>query len=168
MAFLTDRPLDLTALIAEVQSPERGGIACFVGTVRNHHGGRGVKRLEYEAYRPMVEAECGRIVAEAERRWPVSVALRHRVGRLEIGDAAVAIAVAGAHRDEAFAACRHVIEELKLRVPIWKREFYADGTERWVGDSGAAGQRGSGAGEARAGNDTSVEPVVSEDPAVRS
>ncbi len=132
MRFLTERPLDLAALIAGVQSPARGGVACFVGTVRDHHGGRAVQRLEYEAYAPMAEAECGRIVDETERRWPVAVALRHRVGRLEIGEAAVAVAVAGSHREESFAACRHVIEEVKRRVPIWKREFYADGTVEWV------------------------------------
>ena len=80
----------------------------------------------------MVEAECARIVAEAASRWQVAVALRHRIGRLEIGDAAVAVAAASAHRDEAFVACRHVIEELKRRVPIWKREVYADGSEQWV------------------------------------
>ena len=86
----------------------------------------------------MAEAECARIVEETERRWPVRVALRHRVGLLAIGDAAVAIAVAGAHRDETFAACRHVIEELKRRVPIWKRERYADGSVEWVGTGPAA------------------------------
>ncbi len=101
--------------------------------VRNHHSGREVLRLEYSAYGPMVEAECARIVAEAESRWQVAIALRHRVGRLEIGDAAVAVATASAHRDEAFVACRHVIEELKRRVPIWKREVYGDGTVEWVG-----------------------------------
>jgi molybdopterin synthase catalytic subunit len=136
--FLTDLPLNLGALIGQVQSAERGGIACFVGNVRNHHDGRTVLRLEYEAYRPMAEAECARIVAEAEARWPVSVALQHRLGLLAIGDSAVAIAVAGAHRDEAFAACRQVIEEVKRRVPIWKRETYADGTEAWVDPTRAA------------------------------
>jgi molybdopterin synthase catalytic subunit len=141
--YLTESPLDLGELLALVQSPERGGVACFLGTVRNHHGGREVLRLEYSAYGPMVEAECARIVAETESRWQVAVALRHRLGRLEIGDAAVAVAAASAHRDEAFVACRHVIEELKRRVPIWKREVYADGTVEWVGagDSGTAGQR---------------------------
>lgn len=132
MAFLTDLPIDLGALLGQVQSDERGGIACFVGRVRNHHGGRAVSYLQYDAYRPMAEAECGRIAAETETRWPVSVALQHRVGRLEIGDTAVAIAVAGAHREEAFAACRHIIEAVKQRVPIWKRETYADGTQAWV------------------------------------
>jgi len=144
MLFLSEKPLDLAVLIREVSSLDRGGIACFLGTVRNHHGHRPVLGLEYSAYADMVEAECARIVAETERRWPVRVALRHRVGALEIGEAAVAIAVAGAHRDEAFAGCRHVIEEVKRRVPIWKKERYADGSVEWQG-SGAAGQRG-GAG----------------------
>jgi len=144
MLFLSEKPLDLAVLIREVSSLDRGGIACFLGTVRNHHEHRPVLGLEYSAYADMVEAECARIVAETERRWPVRVALRHRVGALEIGEAAVAIAVAGTHRDEAFAGCRHVIEEVKRRVPIWKKERYADGSVEWQG-SGAAGQRG-GAG----------------------
>lgn len=142
--YLTESPLDLGELLAKVQSPERGGVTCFLGTVRNHQGGRKVLRLEYSAYGPMVEAECARIVAETEAGWQVSVALRHRIGQLDIGDAAVAVVVASAHRDEGFVACRHVIEELKRRVPIWKREVFADGTVEWVGsgvDSGAAGQR---------------------------
>jgi molybdopterin synthase catalytic subunit len=133
--YLTESPLDLGELLALVQSPERGAVASFLGTVRNHHGGREVLRLEYSAYGPMVEAECARIVAEAESRWQVAVALRHRIGRLEIGDAAVAVAAASAHREEAFVACRHVIEELKRRVPIWKREVFGDGTVDWVDPS---------------------------------
>ena len=141
IVYLTELPLDLGALLDTVQSPERGGVACFLGTVRNHHGGREVLRLEYSAYAPMVEAECARIVAEAESRWQVAVALRHRIGRLEIGDAAVAVVSASAHRDEAFVACRHIIEELKRRVPIWKREEYADGSVEWVGVSGEDGKR---------------------------
>lgn len=138
MAFLADTPLDLTRLIAEVAAPDHGGIAAFVGTVRDHHQGRAVQELEYSAYAAMADAECGRIVEEAERKWPVRVALQHRIGRLAIGEPAVMIAVGGAHRDEAFAACRHVIEELKRRVPIWKRERYADGSVEWVGAGAAA------------------------------
>ena len=138
MAFLTDTPLDLAELMAQVAAPDRGGIAAFVGTVRDHHQGRSVLELEYSAYAAMAEAECGRIVEETERKWPVRVGLRHRIGVLAIGDDAVAIAVAGAHRDEAFAACRHVIEEVKRRVPIWKRERYADGAVEWVGAGAAA------------------------------
>jgi molybdopterin synthase catalytic subunit len=144
--YLTSDPIDLGVLLAQVQSPERGGVACFLGTVRDHHGARQVVRLDYSAYLPMAEAECGRIVAEAESRWSCSVALRHRIGSLTIGDAAVAIAAASAHRDEAFAACRYVIEEVKRRVPIWKRELYVDGSVEWVG-SAASGQWGSRAEE---------------------
>ncbi|HEX5575386.1 MAG TPA: molybdenum cofactor biosynthesis protein MoaE [Gemmatimonadales bacterium] len=142
--FLTSTPIDLGALIAGVQSPDRGGIACFLGTVRDHQRGRPVLRLDYSAYEAMAEAECSRIVDEAEGRWSCAVALQHRTGTLQIGETAVAIAAASAHRDEAFAACRYVIEEVKRRVPIWKREYFADGTVEWVG-SGTAGQRGSGA-----------------------
>jgi molybdopterin synthase catalytic subunit len=130
--FVTDQPIDLAPLLAAVQAPDRGGVATFLGLVRNHHGGRAVLRLDYSAYGPMAEAECGRIVAEAEARWRVAVALRHRVGSLAIGDTAVAVVAASAHRDEAFTACRYVIEEVKRRVPVWKREFYADGTVAWV------------------------------------
>ena len=94
-------------------------------------------RLDYSAYHEMAEAECARVVAEAEARWPVRVALQHRIGTLEVGEAAVVVVAAGAHRDEAFAACRHVIEELKRRVPIWKREHFADGQVDWVGAADA-------------------------------
>jgi len=132
VSFLTELPIDLAELLAEVAEPDHGGIATFLGTVRNHHRGRGVLRLEYSAYTPMAEAECARIAAEAAARWSVAVALRHRIGRLEVGDVAVAIAVASAHRDEAFVGCRYAIEEVKRRVPIWKQEFYSDGTVAWV------------------------------------
>jgi molybdopterin synthase catalytic subunit len=130
--FLTDSPIDFGSLHAAVQAPDRGGVAAFVGLVRDHHQGRAVLRLDYSAYGPMAEAECARIVAEAEARWRVAVALRHRIGSLAIGEAAVAVVVAAAHREEAFAACRHVIEEVKRRVPVWKREYYADGAVAWV------------------------------------
>jgi len=132
MGFITAEPINLAPLLAEVGSPERGGVASFLGLVRNHNQDRGVLRLEYSAYGPMAEAECARIVAEAQSRWRVAVALRHRVGFLAIGDTAVAVAAAGEHRDEAFAACRYLIEEVKRRVPVWKREHYADGTVLWV------------------------------------
>ena len=139
MTYLTPDPIRLEALIESVLSPSRGGVATFLGIVRDHHAGRAVVELSYEAYGPMAEAECARIVTEAEARWPVQVAVRHRVGKLVIGDTAVAIAVAGAHRAEAFEACRYVIEELKRRVPIWKRERYHDGSEAWVDPSAPGG-----------------------------
>ena len=137
MLFLTETPIDLGSLHAAVQAPDRGAVAAFVGLVRDHHQGRAVLRLDYSAYGPMAESECARIVAEAETRWRVVVALRHRVGALTIGEAAVAVVVASAHREEAFAACRHIIEEVKRRVPVWKREHYADGTVAWVDPTAA-------------------------------
>jgi molybdopterin synthase catalytic subunit len=158
--YLTSEPVELAQLLARVTSPDRGGIACFLGTVRNHRSGRDVVRLDYSAYRPMAEAECDRIVSEAEAHWNCAVALLHRTGTLEIGDTAVAIVAAAPHRDAAFAACRFVIEQVKQRVPIWKKEYFADGTVEWVG-SGAAGRRGSGAGnEGSSGGDQGVSGVA--------
>lgn len=136
--YLTRAPIDLPGLLARVAAPERGGVATFLGMVRNHQDGRPVLRLEYSAYEPMAEAESARIVAEAESRWPVRIALSHRLGDLGIGDAAVAVVAASAHRAPAFEACRYVIEELKRRVPVWKKEFYADGSVVWVDPSQAA------------------------------
>jgi molybdopterin synthase catalytic subunit len=132
MTHLTREPIQLDRLIARVGGPGRGGIATFLGVVRDHQDGRKVTGLEYSAYEPMADGECGRIVAEAAGRWPVAVALEHRLGPLQIGEIAVAIAAAGDHRAVAFEACRYVIEEVKRRVPIWKRENYADGTTGWV------------------------------------
>ena len=163
--YLTADPIVLDELLAQVHTAEQGGLACFLGTVRNHHGGREVRRLDYVAYAPMVEAECARIVAETESRWQVAVALRHRIGELQIGDAALAVVAASAHRDDAFVACRHVVEELKLRVPIWKREHYADGSIEWVGSGGQWGSGAAEKGDSRTGGQAvdvlalSTEPV---------
>ena len=148
MSYLSREALTLKELMEQVASSGRGGIVTFVGLVRDHHEGRRVTGLGYTAYEPMAERISGEIVSEAEQRWPVQVALQHRLGDLAIGDAAVAIAVAGDHRDEAFAACRYVIEELKRRVPIWKRETYADGTVAWVDPTGE-GARQPGTVEAQ-------------------
>ena len=136
MTHLSTEPLDPARMLRAVGAPDRGGLALFVGTVRDHHDGKGVLRLEYTAYPEMAEAECDRIIREAEERWPVRAVVAHRLGRLEVGEASVVVATGGAHRDEAFAACRYVIEELKHRVPIWKREHYATGEAGWV-ESGA-------------------------------
>ena len=146
MPFLTPEPIDLQPLIGAVLAPGHGAVASFLGVVRDHHAGRSVAQLEYQAYGPMAEAECARIVAEAEAQWPCRVALRHRVGTLAIGDTAVAIAVGGGHREEAFESCRFVIEELKRRVPIWKRESFADGTVAWVDPTAPGGTVPAGGG----------------------
>lgn len=130
--YLTRAPIDCDELAAAVGGPAQGGIATFLGLVRNHQDGRGVLRLEYSAYEPMADAECARIVAEAEARWAVRVALLHRLGNLAVGDVAVAAAAGSAHRAQAFEACQYVVEEMKRRVPIWKKEFYTDGAVGWV------------------------------------
>jgi molybdopterin synthase catalytic subunit len=138
--YLTSTPIELAVLAQAVQSPERGALASFLGLVRNHQDGRRVVGLDYSAYGPMAEAVSQEIALEAEARWDVSVALQHRIGKLAVGDTAVAVVAASAHRDEAFLACRYVIEEVKRRVPIWKKEYYADGSVVWVGSGDAPGQ----------------------------
>ena len=126
---LTELPLDLAPLLQHVAGPGRGGLATFTGNIRNHFEGRPVTHLDYEAYEPMALAEMSKICDEIEERWEGSaVAMSHRLGRLEIGDAAVHIVVAAPHRGACFEACRYGIDELKLRVPIFKKEVYVDGS----------------------------------------
>ena len=109
-----------------------GAVAAFLGVVRNHNLGRSVRYLEYEAYVPLAQKSFERISAEVDARWPgVRLALHHRVGRLEIGEASVAIAAASPHRADAFAACRYAIERVKQIAPIWKREFF-EGGDVWI------------------------------------
>jgi molybdopterin synthase catalytic subunit len=132
MHYLTRESIDPALLAERVGAHDHGATTSFVGIVRDHHDGRTVLRLEYSAYEPMADAECARIVTEAEQRWPVRVAMQHRIGELGIGDIAIAIAVGSGHRAAAFDACRHIIETVKQRVPIWKKEFYADGNVDWV------------------------------------
>jgi molybdopterin synthase catalytic subunit len=139
VSFLTSQPIDLTALATSITAPDRGALVTFTGLVRDHHAQRAVVSLGYSAYAPMAEKICGEIVAEAAARWPVQVTVAHRLGELAIGDTAVAVAVAASHRGVAFDACRWVIDELKSRVPIWKRERYTDGTEAWVDPTAPAG-----------------------------
>ena len=127
---LTRDAIDLRALGA----PEaRDGAVClFVGVVRNENGGRAVRRLEYEAYEEMALPLMEEIAREVATRWPVTgVEMVHRLGALSIGEPSVAVAVTSPHRAEAFEACRYAIDNLKSRVPIWKKEFYADGAE-WL------------------------------------
>ena len=125
-------PLDLDEAIRAVSGPDRGAIAAFIGTTRDHHGGRPVRSLEYDAYVPMAE-EVMRAIGEevASRFGTPHVAIVHRIGRLQIGEPSVIIAVAAAHRREALAGCSHAIERLKEIVPIWKKEHYED-SARWI------------------------------------
>ncbi len=129
---LSEAPLDPAAVVARVSGPNAGGLVTFSGAVRDHARGQRIRRLEYEAYPGMAEREMEKVCDEAEKRWPgVRVAIAHRVGRLEIGDLAVVVAVAAPHRAEAFEAARFAIDTLKETVPIWKKEF-AESGDYWV------------------------------------
>ena len=132
LTFVTASRLDHEALCRAVSSPKRGALASFVGTVRAVHAGRRVKAVSYDCFVPLAEKELARIAAEAERRWPVRIAVAHRIGRLKVGQASVAIAVGSGHRAAAFEACRLVIEEIKRRVPVWKKEHSVKGDGRWL------------------------------------
>ena len=130
---LRETDLDQVALLEEVARPGAGATVLFLGTVRNHSPGReGVTHLEYDAYREHVEARLADDVREAGERWPVLAAVcEHRVGRVDVGEASVAVAVSSAHRADAFEAARYVIDQLKDRAPIWKQEHWPGGAE-WI------------------------------------
>ena len=132
---ITRDPLDRPAIDAIAQGvwhAGAGGMVTFEGVVRDHARGKRVRSLEYDAYPEMAEQEMAKIAAEVERRWQTDrLALVHRIGKLEIGEVAVVVAVACAHRADAFEACRYAIDTLKASVPIWKKEIAEDG-EEWV------------------------------------
>jgi molybdopterin synthase catalytic subunit len=131
--LLSDAPLSLERVAAEVASDDAGAIATFVGTTRSRSRGRQVIRLEYEAYEGMAEAEMERIAGELrERHDVIDIAIHHRVGPVEIGETSVVIAVSAGHRAAAFDACREAIDTLKQTVPLWKKELYVGG-EEWIG-----------------------------------
>lgn len=129
---VTSAPLSTDAVSRVVEGPGAGAVTTFVGLVRDHNQGRRVLWLDYEAYEPLAERALGRIVEEAQTRWAgARMAIHHRTGRLEIGEASVVIAVATPHRADAFAACRYAIERIKQIVPIWKHEHF-EGGETWI------------------------------------
>ena len=120
------------AVAAGAAAGADGAVVTFLGLVRNHNLGRSVRYLEYDAYQPLALKAFGRIAAEIGERWPgARLALHHRVGRLEVGDASIAIATGSPHRGDAYAACRYAIERIKQIAPIWKHEFF-DGGEVWI------------------------------------
>lgn len=130
---LSGEPLDTAALRAALESARAGAVVCFEGVVRDHNAGRAVLRLAYQAYAELAEREGGRILAQARELFELErVLCVHRVGELQIGDVAVWIGASAPHRDTAFAACRHVIDEVKRHVPIWKKEYYVDGESEWL------------------------------------
>jgi molybdopterin synthase catalytic subunit len=139
---IVEEPIDVAALISSAQRPDCGAISTFVGTTRiDESEGASVEYLEYEAYRPMADRKLEEIGAEIEERWDVrEVSIVHRVGRVEPGEASVAIVVASPRRGAAFEASRHAIERIKEMVPIWKREVWSDGYV-WVGSQVSTRER---------------------------
>jgi len=130
---IVDRPLDPGAVLGEVVRPANGAAVLFVGTVREVNNGRAVSGIEYTAYREMAERELSDVVREASERFGTShLVAEHRIGTLGLGEASVVIAAAHPHRGTAYDASRYMIEQVKRRLPIWKREHYADGTREWV------------------------------------
>lgn len=132
MTTITSEALDLQALLAAVSDRSHGGQASFVGTVRDLHDGREVLAVTYEAFEPLAGKVLAEIALEAGRRHGAKVAAAHRLGKLAVGQASVVVAASAVHRTEAFAACREVIEEIKKRLPVWKKEHYVDGESSWL------------------------------------
>jgi molybdopterin synthase catalytic subunit len=133
MITIADNTIDIDELRRQMANPAAGGLCVFEGWIRNENEGRSVQRLEYEVYEPLAISEGEKVLAEAMQLYPHLEAICvHRSGLLEIGDCAVWVGVAAAHRDEAFKACRHIIDQIKVRLPIWKKEHYVDGDSGWV------------------------------------
>jgi molybdopterin synthase catalytic subunit len=133
MVDLVTQPIDTTAVLAHVSSPEAGAVVLFLGTTRHFTAGRETASLDYECYADMARAKLAELEAEARRRWElVECAIVHRVGHLKLGEASVAVAVSTAHRQAAFEAGQWLIDTLKQVVPIWKQENWSDGTTQWV------------------------------------
>lgn len=149
---IIDGPIDVTAILRRVARDANGATVLFVGTVREVNDGRGVLGIEYTAYRSMAERELRTIIEEAAALADSNdIAVEHRLGELALGDCSVAIAAACPHRERAFEAARYIIEEIKQRVPVWKREQYVDGTREWVRATTSA--TGSGAELVDAGDE---------------
>lgn len=130
--ILSPTPLDSLKLAQGFTVPGAGAFNCFEGRVRDNNEGKSVVALDYEAYGPLCRAEMEKIFKEAQSRFAViNIKTAHRTGKLKVGELAVWVGVLAAHRDGAFIACRYVIDELKKRLPIWKKEYYADNTSRW-------------------------------------
>lgn len=130
---ISETDLDLTALRNSVLADESGGFCAFEGWVRNHHEGKDVTGLSYQAYIPLAEKEGSQILAEALERFDITKAIaQHRIGDLGIGGLAIYAAVSAAHREPAFAACQYIVDEIKARVPIWKKEHYPNAPSEWV------------------------------------
>lgn len=132
---VTETTLDVAAHLVAVADPEAGATASFSGVVRDHDGGRSVTELEYHGH-PTADAVVGEVAAEiAARDGVIAVAVSHRIGLLRVGDVALVAAVSAAHRREAFTACSDLVDEVKRRLPVWKRQVFRDGSDEWVGSA---------------------------------
>jgi molybdopterin synthase catalytic subunit len=133
VAELVHTPIDTAALLAAAARPDCGALSLFLGTTRDHHEGKRVTRLAYEAYEPMALAALAALETQATERFAIATCrIVHRLGEVPLAEASVAVVVAAAHRAAAFDACRWAMDELKRSVPIWKKEFYEEGSEGWV------------------------------------
>ena len=133
MFALLDSPLEAIDFKKSLANPQSGAYVCFEGWVRDHNEGKAVLFLEYEAYGKLAETQADAILTEARDKFKLQeIQCAHRVGKLQIGDMAVYVGVSAAHRDNAFKACRYIIDEIKHRLPIWKKEHYTDGDSGWV------------------------------------
>ena len=129
---IVEGPLDIVGLLQQSHHPAAGAIVLFSGEVRDHNRGKAVSWLEYESHLPLAAKMIREILEEARLKWPLQIALaQHRVGKVPIGESAVVVITASAHRSEAFAANRYIIDRIKHEAPIWKCEYYADGTKEW-------------------------------------
>lgn len=132
LMYLTPDPIDVDSLLGEAR-PSDGGVCLFLGVVRNENQGKPTISIEYQAYGPMAEAEMEKIAHALEREWPATrVRIRHRVGKLPVGEVSVAVVATSPHRAQAFEACRAAIDRIKTTVPIWKKELHLDGSSEWV------------------------------------
>jgi len=150
MFQLTEKPIEVAKVRHDVAEHKCGAVVLFEGHVRNHHLGKNVVALEYVAYHSMVKKVLAEIQNEAQQKWELGkISIVHRLGKLEIGEIAVVVAVSSAHRKEAFEACSTIMDELKKRAPIWKKETYKDGKSCWVGCEEIKEDAGNGCASSR-------------------
>ncbi|QCR22872.1 molybdenum cofactor biosynthesis protein MoaE [Pontibacter sp. SGAir0037] len=135
MEYISAKPLDLVGLLAESHHPQAGAVVLFSGDVRDNNLGRQVAYLDYEAHESMASKMVAGILADAKSKWPLNIALaQHRVGKVGVGESAVVVITASPHRTEAYAANRYIIDRIKHEAPIWKCEYFTDGTKKWGGN----------------------------------
>ena len=135
IAPISATPLDVVSLLAQAHHPQAGAVVLFSGEVRNHNQGMAVDYLEYEAHESMAAKMIGIILADAQQKWPLNIAVaQHRTGKVTVGETAVIVITASAHRSEAYAANQYIIDRIKHEAPIWKCEYFSDGTKKWGGN----------------------------------